>query len=145
MRFRKNKNILAEIILKKCIFNAVCKEVSINYAPKPCNVCLYAHLPCEGWSWESHLLLWNQQLGGMQTCKGASVNPYHSCHPEIVLFDRGFYRLTHITVAILPHPSFIPQLSRPYPKKRDYLCHDTARAMPVRYRTPLAHRAPLCK
>ena len=38
------KNILAEIILKKCIFNAVCKEVSLNYAPKPENRKLYISL-----------------------------------------------------------------------------------------------------
>jgi len=33
----KNKNILAEIILKKLYIQCclVCKEVSINYAPKP--------------------------------------------------------------------------------------------------------------
>ena len=47
--------------------------------------------------------------------------------------------------AFPPRGLFIPQLSRPYPKKRDYLCHDTVRAMPVRYKTPLAPRAPLYK
>ena len=91
--------------------------------------------------------------GNIEACRRTRMfNSYHSCYVTLRLsfltadFRRG-QLISYISVAILLPPSglFIPQLSRPYPKKRDYLCHDTVRAMPVRYKTPLAPRAPLYK
>ena len=74
----------------------------------------------------------------------------HICYLVIAMVNRS----THIIVVTSPamqcyctfpfhvlSDSAIPQLSHPYPKKRDYLCHDIVRAMPVRCKTPRVHHA----
>jgi len=88
--------------------------------------------------------------------KGYSANSYHRCYFTHIcyLVIAIVSRSTLIIVVTSPamqcyftspfhvlSDSAIPQLSHPYPKKRDYLCHDIVRAVPVRCKTPRVHHA----